>query len=87
MPNDPFITRNYIGLLMEIGNFNLALKECISLVKVYPFINILKTQLGEYFIWAEQNKDMLKIKIDKNSIEEWKTLTQHNSNFDLHSSK
>ena len=49
LPNDPFISRNYIGLIFENGEAFKALNLSLELIKVYPLIDELKEQFDNMF--------------------------------------
>lgn len=49
LPDDPFISRNYIGLIFENGETFKALNLSLELMKVYPLIDELEEQFDKMF--------------------------------------
>lgn len=54
--NDPFIERNYIGLLFEKGDIRQALNYCLDSIKKYPLIDELQEQFDRLFLITFQKK-------------------------------
>lgn len=69
LPNDPFISRNYAGLLFEKGKFKQALNKCLELIKQYPLIDELDEQFDRLFLVASYNKLLDFNDLKKYSIE------------------